>query len=146
MVTMRVTMRREHPSGRGRTRLCREVAAVLPALIDEPEVLEGLGGGAGEQHLRECLRCQAELARYRRLRRTMRGLSDVGNLTDLGPRSPQATAVVIGTLEVALDESIGRPDRILKPMRKTALLGGIAAATAAGVGGVLVLATRRRSA
>ncbi len=139
-------MRGEHPSGRGRTRLCREVAAVLPALIDEPEALEGLGGGTGEQHLRECLRCQAEVARYRRLRRAMRGLSEVGNLTDSGPGSPRATAVAIETLELALDEAIGRRERILKPMRKTALLGGIAAATAAGVGGVLVLATRRRSA
>jgi anti-sigma factor RsiW len=139
-------MRGEHPSGRGRTRLCREVAAVLPALIDEPEALEGLGGGAGEQHLRECLRCQAEVARYRRLRRTMRGLSEIGNLTDSGPGSPRATAGAIETLELALDEAIGRRERILKPMRKTALLGGIAAATAAGVGGVFVLATRRRSA
>jgi hypothetical protein len=141
-------MNGEHPSGRGRNRLCREVAAVLPAFVDEPKVLDGLGGGAGEQHLRECLRCQADVARYRRLRRTMRGLSEVGDLADpvsiSGPGRAMADA--LGALESALDEALGRRERLRIAGRKTALLGGIAAATAAGVGGVLVLATRRRSA
>ncbi|CAM8644259.1 hypothetical protein MCETE7_01217 [Acidimicrobiia bacterium] len=139
-------MKNEHPAGRGRSRLCREVAAVLPALVDDPALLEGLGRGAGEQHLKECLRCQAEVARYRRLRRTMRGLSEVGYSTDLASGEPRATAVAIESLEAALDDAIGRRERIRIVGRKTALLGGIAAATAAGVGGVLVLATRRRSA
>jgi hypothetical protein len=146
-------MNGEHPSVRGRNRLCREVSAVLPAFVDDPKVLEGLGGGAGEQHLRECLRCQADVVRYRRLRRTMRGLSEVGNLADPGSGSRGSTsgpglamADALMTLESALDEALGRRERIRIAGRKTALLGGIAAATAAGVGGVLVLATRRRSA
>jgi anti-sigma factor RsiW len=141
-------MNGEHPSGRGRNRLCREVAAVLPAFVDEPKVLDGLGGGAGEQHLRECLRCQADVARYRRLRRTMRGLSEVGDLADpvSGSGPGRAMADALGALESALDEALGRRERRRIAGRKTALLGGIAAATAAGVGGVLVLATRRRSA
>lgn len=146
-------MNGEHPSGRGRNRLCREVAAVLPAFVDEPKALDGLGGGAGEQHLRECLRCQADVARYRRLRRTMRDLSKAGNLADPVPGSPgsasgpgRAMAEALEALESALDEALGRRERTRIAGRKTALLGGIAAATAAGVGGVLVLATRRRSA
>jgi hypothetical protein len=146
-------MNDEHPSGRGRNRLCREVAAVLPAFVDEPKALDGLGDGAGEQHLGECLRCQADVARYRRLRRTMRGLSEVGDIADpaSGSRGSiygpgRAMADAIEAVESALDEALDRRERIRIAGRKTALLGGIAAATAAGVGGVLVLATRRRSA
>jgi pyruvate/2-oxoglutarate/acetoin dehydrogenase E1 component len=55
-------------------------------------------------------------------------------------------ADAIEAVESALDEALDRRERIRIAGRKTALLGGIAAATAAGVGGVLVLATRRRSA
>jgi len=46
--------------------LCDEVTALLPALVD--------GDDADPQaalHIETCLRCQAELARYRRLLRTL---------------------------------------------------------------------------
>ncbi len=45
---------------------CDEVTALLPALVDGEPV-----GFDAERHVETCLRCQAELARYRRLLRTL---------------------------------------------------------------------------
>ena len=45
---------------------CDEVTALLPALVDGEPV-----GFEAERHVETCLRCQAELARYRRLLRTL---------------------------------------------------------------------------
>src|SRR5215475_57919 len=49
---------------------CDEVVALLPTLVDgsaTPNI-------AVEHHVESCLRCQAELARYRRLLRTLHQL------------------------------------------------------------------------
>jgi hypothetical protein len=143
-------MKSEHPAGTAPGRRCRDVAELLPAFIDDPDALAVLGDGAGEWHLGSCLRCQADLARYRRLRRTMRSMGADGfgpaPGPDLGSDRELALAKAIESVEIALDHSIGRRDRIRIAGRRTALLGGLAAATAAGFGGVLVLATRRRTA
>ena len=147
-------MKSEHPSATSRTtareKRCRDVADLLPARIDDPAALSVLGDGVGERHLGTCLRCQADLARYRRLRRMMRtmGGDGFGPVPRPNPGSdPElALAMAIESVEIALEQAIGRRDRIRVAGRRTALLGGLAAATAAGVGGVLVLATRRRSA
>ena len=45
---------------------CDEVTALLPGLVDGEVV-----GFEAERHIETCLRCQAELARYRRLLRTL---------------------------------------------------------------------------
>ena len=45
---------------------CDEVTALLPGLVDGEAV-----GFEAERHVETCLRCQAELARYRRLLRTL---------------------------------------------------------------------------
>ena len=45
---------------------CDEVTALLPGLVDGEPV-----GFEAERHVDTCLRCQAELARYRRLLRTL---------------------------------------------------------------------------
>ena len=66
--------------------LCRRVAAALPSAVEllmEPmppgapagrDIAEAFGDPALATHLTRCLRCQAELARYRTLRRLLRQL------------------------------------------------------------------------
>src|SRR6185503_14150161 len=46
--------------------LCEEVAELLPGLVDSDERNVGV-----EAHVESCLRCQAEVARYRKLLRAM---------------------------------------------------------------------------
>jgi hypothetical protein len=109
------------------------VAERLPAAVDEPGALDA----EQVEHVGRCLRCQAELAQYRRLRRTM-----VAMVTD-GRHLPVdlATDVLVG-----LDDALDRRARQRTVGKRAVYLGGLAAATAAGVGGVLVLTTRRRPA
>ncbi|MDE0700148.1 MAG: hypothetical protein F4Y27_07035 [Acidimicrobiaceae bacterium] len=82
-------------------------------------------------HVAECLRCQAELASYRRLRRMMRTLANAP--IDLDPMLEHD----IRDLLDQLDQTSAR--RI--PARAAATLGGIAAAA-----GVIALAKRQRRA
>lgn len=56
--------------GSAATLVCAEVAAELPALLDEDRTAPH----RLSSHVDTCLRCQAELARYRRLRRHLRQL------------------------------------------------------------------------
>lgn len=85
--------------------------------------------GPARAHVAECLRCQAELANFRRLRRSMRALAS-------------APAHVDFTLEheilVALDDADGRSARRV-PGYAAAAVGGLAAAA-----GVIALAARGR--
>ena len=81
-------------------------------------------------HVRQCLRCQAEIANYRRMRRALRSLAD-----DPGVVRPELEHEIL----VALDKLDGRgPNRV--PAVAAATIGGIAAAA-----GVIALAARRRS-
>src|SRR4051794_41056290 len=50
-----------------RLMLCEEVTALLPGLVDG----EHSADPEAALHIETCLRCQAELARYRRLLRTL---------------------------------------------------------------------------
>ena len=81
-------------------------------------------------HVQQCLRCQAEVANYRRMRRTLRSLAE--QPTAAGP-----------DLEIqillALDEVDGRSGTRV-PAVAAATIGGLAAAA-----GVIAMAARRRS-
>ena len=46
---------------------CDEVISLIPGMVDG----EASANVAVERHLQTCLRCQAEMARYRRLLRTL---------------------------------------------------------------------------
>ena len=82
------------------------------------------------------LRFQAELAQYRKLVRTLGSLRL--DLADPGPGA-------VDDVFLALDAAAGRHAvRSIVSGRRVAYLGGIAAATAAGVGSAIVLARRRR--
>lgn len=112
---------------------CDRMGDRLSAMLDDPTALSV----AESDHLGQCLRCQADLARLRRLRRVLVALRH-----EPVPTDPDLLEVVLDGIE----SSSERRDRHRVTGRRAASLVGLAAATAAGVGGVLVLATRRRSA
>ena len=136
---------------------CDRLGDRLPALLDDPDALNG----TDRRHLEQCLRCQADLARYRRLRRilgTMRSDSLVADslvadsvmadsvVADTALAGPGGCEEALGEVLDGLDSAAERRDRHRIVGRRAVSIVGLAAATAAGVGGVLVLATRRRSA
>jgi anti-sigma factor RsiW len=113
---------------------CDEVAALLPALVDgEARNL------AVERHVESCLRCQAELARYRRLLRT---------LQQLRTRYLEPAPGYLAETLVALEEVAER--RVIRSAlsgRRLAYAGaGTAVATAAATAAVLIARSRRRGA
>lgn len=110
---------------------CDAIAEQMAGAVDTPD---GFDDDA-RSHVATCLRCQAELAQYRRLARTLRSL-----------KSQQATPLdgLLDDIIAVLDdpELLHSGPRL---GRRTAYLGGIAAATAAGAAGALVIASRVRS-
>ena len=101
---------------------CLDVAEDLTGVADHDLVSPAAGA-----HVAECLRCQAEVARYRRLARTMRAMAAT---------PPSVPAGLDLDIMVALDLVDEHAARRL-PARAAAALGGIAAAA-----GVIALATR----
>jgi len=112
---------------------CDRLAELMPDLLDDPRLLTE----ADSSHIAQCLRCQAEMARFRRLGRI---------LASLRLQQVPAEPGLVDDLLEGLDSAAERRERHWIAGRRAASIVGLAAATAAGVGGVLVLATRRRSA
>jgi hypothetical protein len=114
-------------------------AATCSALAEH---LGGVADGSHQlsrserRHVESCLRCQADLVQYRRLLRTLRALR-----TDVLEPSPGLLADVLASLERAGER---QAIRAVLQGRRAAYLGGIAAATAAGAAGALVVAARNR--
>ncbi len=109
------------------------------------ELSETLAGraGAGElsdlraqRHIEGCLRCQAELAQYRKLVKALRALR-----TEVLPPAPGLVDEVLAALE---DLGERNPVRSVLLGRRVAYVGGFAVAAAAGAAGALVLVNRRR--
>jgi hypothetical protein len=117
---------------RRRTADCRQAAAYLPSIAAGED---GANARASE-HIAGCLRCQAEVAAYRRLLRHLRSLRQ-----DEVPSPPGALAAVLAALEAAELSEHPAVNRSLW----MAYVGGITVATAAaGAAGVLVWMNRRR--
>ena len=111
-----------------RTAACREaVDAVAQIAAGETDVEPGAG-----QHVRSCLRCQAEVAAYRRILRVMRSMRG-----DHVPLPPGGLAELLAALEAQAED--GSP--VATWAVRAVWAGGI---TAAGAAGVLVWITRRR--
>ena len=87
------------------------------------------------RHVETCLRCQAELAQYRKVLRTLHQLR-----TELLEPAPGLLPDILVALEAAGERGAMK---YLLTGRRAAYLGGIAAATAAGAAGAIVLASRR---
>ncbi|MGI8709661.1 MAG: anti-sigma factor family protein [Acidimicrobiales bacterium] len=115
------------------TATCASVADALPGVVDGTAQLDR----SDRRHVEHCLRCQAELAQYRRLLRAMQSLRHVHTPAPIG-----LVTDVLAHLEAAGERSAVRA---ALTGRRAAYLGGIAAAaTAAGAGAAIVLANRGR--
>ena len=113
---------------------CEQVADDLAGVADGSAVLDP----RGRRHVGECLRCQADLVHYRRILRAMRAMR-----TELLEPAPGLLPDVLAALEQAGER---QAIRMMLSGRRVAYLGGIAAATAAGAAGALVMASRHRRA
>ena len=112
---------------------CDDLARELPAWADDPSQVSA----AATAHVRTCLRCQASAAQYRRLRRVALELRQHTIAPTLaGLAGVLETVATIGERSALSGRHSGR---------QFAHWGGIAVLTAAaGVAGVLVVATRTR--
>ena len=110
---------------------CDHVADLLPQIVEgteraAPPVLS---------HVESCLRCQAELAQYRKLLRALRHLR-----TEVLDPMPGTVASILAYMEAAGERGAMRS---ILAGRRAAYLGGIAVATA-GAAGAIVVASRGR--
>ena len=113
---------------------CEDLNDALAATADGDATLSR----AERRHVERCLRCQAEVVQYRKLLRAMRSLrSEV-----LEPAPGLMTDILAGIEEAGEQQAI----RSLLSGRRIAYLSGLAAATAAGAAGAIVIATRSRRA
>jgi anti-sigma factor RsiW len=115
---------------------CEEIALLLPAVVDgdEPVALPV------QRHVESCLRCQAELARYRRM---LRGLQLL-RTQFLEP----APGLLAQTLAVIGEASEQRAIRSLLTRRRLAYagaIGGALAAAGATAAAVALHRARRRT-
>jgi hypothetical protein len=115
---------------------CDEMVLDLPAVADGSVRLRR----HQRRHVEHCLRCQADLAQYRKLLRSLRSLH-----TEVIAPAPGLLADILAGLDGA---AVGqeRAIRSLLSVRRVAYIGGIAAATAAGAVSAIVLTTRTRRA
>jgi len=113
---------------------CEDVAPVLGDAASGAVPFDA----ATRLHIEHCLRCQAEIVQYRRVLRGLRAMR-----TQVLEPAPGLLPGILATIEEAGER---RALRELIDGRRAAYVGGLAAATAAGVGGAIVLATRTRRA
>ena len=116
-----------------RTGECREAADTIAQIAaDETDFDE-----KAAVHVAQCLRCQAEVAAYRRILRHLHGIRDDGIAPPVG-----SLAAVLAALEVAsVEHNVGSPTWVVR----AAYVGGITVVTAAaGAAGVMVWMSRRR--
>src|SRR5207248_3264481 len=115
--------------------LCEEIAVLIPELVDA----DVHDWGDAHAHVESCLRCQAELARYRKLLRALALLR-----TRYLEPAPGSLAATLAALS---DQAERRAARAVLSGRRLAYAGAIGGtvATAATVA-ALVARSRRRSA
>ncbi len=111
---------------------CDAVANDLAAAADGSRLL----GRNERRHVERCLHCQAELVQYRKVLRAMRTMR-----TEVLEPAPGVLADILANLGAAGER---RAIRSLIRGHRTAYLGGLAAATAAGAIGAVVFASRLR--
>jgi hypothetical protein len=113
---------------------CDEVAVLLPSLVDGVDETNL----AAERHVQQCLRCQTDLVRYRKL---------VRNLERLRTRYIEPTPGLLGDTLAALTDAAERGAfRTMVTGRRLAYagaIGGTAVATAA-TAALLIARSRRR--
>lgn len=111
---------------------CENVRPVLS------EALDGSLASDAQRHVDVCLRCQAELAHHRRLRRVMLGLS-----SQVVHPAPSLADAVMARIQLSTNPVLERAER---GRRRVAYVAGVVAAVSAGVVGVVVATSRSRKA
>jgi hypothetical protein len=107
---------------------------LLPSLVDGVDA----SNIAAERHIQECLRCQTDLVRYRKL---LRGLEA------LRTRYIEPTPGLLGeTLAVLTDAAERNAVRTLVTGRRLAYAGAIGGTVATAATAVLITWARRRAA
>jgi len=91
-----------------------------------------------ERHVDTCLRCQAEMAQYRKLLRALTSLRGQLVIPD-----DQLLEDILRSLRPGAE--VTRLHRITPRNRKAAYIGGIAAAATAGAAGAIVIASKLAS-
>ena len=115
---------------------CDEVTIQMAAVVDGSAKLDRRAA----RHAAACLRCQAELANYRRLRRSLRQLA----FEPVAVPSGLADSV-ISHLDHAARTLVTTGERATSPWtRRAAYAGAVAATAAAGAGAIVLVASRRR--
>jgi anti-sigma factor RsiW len=116
---------------------CDDVAKLLPSAVEHGAAVEP----SVQRHIESCLRCQAELARYRRM---LRGLQML-RTRYLEP-SPGLLAQTLVAIEEASERQAVRSVLSGRRLAYAGAIGGAAvAATAAATAAMLVHRSRRRT-
>ncbi len=111
---------------------CDTFSLQLAGAVDGEELDTG-----AKSHFESCLRCQAELAQYKKLLRALATLRDQPMAVDENLLNEILLALQPGGTVHRL-QRLGSATR----SRKAAYIGGIAAAATAGAAGALVIASR----
>lgn len=114
---------------------CDDVARVLPAAVDGGVALDL----SMQRHVESCLRCQAEVARYRKM---LRGLQLL-RTRYLEP-APGLVAATLAAIEVAGERHAVRSVISGRRIAYAGAIGGAAIAASATAAALIVHHTRRR--
>jgi anti-sigma factor RsiW len=115
---------------------CDDVARLLPEVVDGAAPVELWM----QRHIESCLRCQAELARYRRM---LRGLQLL-RTRYLEP-APGLVAATLAAIEAAGERQVVRSAVSGRRLAYAGAIGGAAIAASATAAAVLVHRARRRA-
>jgi len=116
---------------------CEEIALLLPEAVDATRP----AAPAVQQHIESCLRCQAELARYRRMLRALQQLR-----TRFLEPSPSLLAQTLAALEEAGERQAVRSLLSGRRLAYAGAIGGAAVATGAAAAALILARSRRRAA
>jgi anti-sigma factor RsiW len=114
---------------------CREFRDALPGVLDEDQPVNLVL----VRHVDSCLACQAEVAKYRRLLRALRGLR-----TRYLEPAPDLLAQTLAGLGEASERRVVRSMLTGKRIAYTSAIAGGAAAIAGGAAAVAIVARSRR--
>jgi anti-sigma factor RsiW len=116
---------------------CDDVARLLPETVDGNSPVDL----SVQSHVEACLRCQAELARYRRMLRALQQLR-----TRYLEPSPTLLAQTLASLEEVGERQAMRSLLSGRRLAYAGAIGGAVAAAAAATTAVLMARSRRRAA
>jgi anti-sigma factor RsiW len=115
---------------------CEDVARILPGSVDSWTAVDV----SVQRHVESCLRCQAELARYRKM---LRGLQLL-RTRYLEP-TPGLLATTLTAIEEAGERHVVRSILTGRRLAYAGALGGAAVAAGAAATAVIVHRSRRRA-